>query len=211
MFRLPETVSFEAACFTEPLGCAVRAVDRSQVLPGDRILVVGGGGMGLLIAQAVLARGAEPIVADISAARLELARVLGVQGVIDTSRGRLHEALGPLTGGEGPDGAILTVVNQAILTDVQRVLRPGGRLNIFAGPGGDARLLLDFDDLYHRELAMFSTYSSTPATLREAFRLLADGRVKVEPLISHRLPLHAFEEGVRLQREGTAIKVLFHP
>ena len=211
MFRLPESLSFEAACFTEPLGCAVRAVDRSQVLPGDRILVVGGGGMGLLIAQTILAREAEPIVVDISAARLGLAQALGVRAVIDASRGRLPETLAALTGGEGPDGAILTVLSQAILTDVQRVVRAGGRLTIFAGPSGDARLPLDFDDLYHRELAVSSTYSSTPATLREAFRLLADGRVKVEPLISHRLPLHAFEEGVRLQRDGMATKVLFHP
>ncbi len=211
MFRLPEALSFETACFTEPLACAVRAVDRSQVLPGDRILVVGGGGMGLLIAQAVMARGAEAIVADISAARLGLARALGVQTAIDTSRERLPEALTALAGNHGPDGAILTVVTQAILADVQRLLQPGGRLNIFAGPSADKRLSLDFYDLYHRELAVFSTYSSTPASLREAFQFLVDGRVKVAPLISHRLPLHAFGEGVRLQRDGVATKVLFHP
>jgi len=45
-FRLPEGLSFEEASFTEPLACAVRAIDRSQALPGDRIAVVGGGGMG---------------------------------------------------------------------------------------------------------------------------------------------------------------------
>jgi len=70
---------------------------------------------------------------------------------------------------------------------------------------------LDFVDLYHRELAVFSTYSSTPATLAEAFRLLSSGRVRVQPLISHRLPLSAFAEGVRLQREGKATKVIYHP
>jgi threonine dehydrogenase-like Zn-dependent dehydrogenase len=109
------------------------------------------------------------------------------------------------------DGAILTVLTAAILADAERVLRPGGRLNIFAAPSGAARLALNFDDLYHRELAVFSTYSSTPAALREAFRLLADGRVRVAPLVSHRLPLDAFAEGVRLQRDGKAMKVLFHP
>lgn len=211
MFRLPDAMPFEVASFSEPLACAVRAADRSQVLPGDRIVVVGGGGMGLLIAQALLARGVEPIVADIRAARLELARALGVQAVIDASRERLPEAMARLTEGQGPDGAILTVVNQALLDGMQRLVRPGGRLNIFAGPSGEARLALEFDDLYRRELAVFSTYSSTPATLREALHLLTAGRVKVEPLISHRLPLTAFEEGVRLQRQGAAIKVLFHP
>jgi L-iditol 2-dehydrogenase len=70
---------------------------------------------------------------------------------------------------------------------------------------------MDFSDLYHRELTVVSTYSSTPATLTEAFALLADRRVRVSPLISHRLPLGAFDEGVRLQREGVATKVIYHP
>ena len=70
---------------------------------------------------------------------------------------------------------------------------------------------MDFADLYHRELSVFSTYSSTPAALAEAFDLLASDRVRVAPLISDRLPLAAFDEGVELQRSGRATKVIFHP
>jgi threonine dehydrogenase-like Zn-dependent dehydrogenase len=111
----------------------------------------------------------------------------------------------------GLDGVILTVVSEAILAEMQRVLRPGGRINIFAGPSDEAQLCLDFADLYQRELSVFSTYSSTPAALAEAFDLLAGNRVRVGPLISHRLPLMAFEEGVELQKSGQATKVIFHP
>lgn len=209
--RLPDEMSFEVASFAEPLACAVRAVERSAVLPGDRIAVVGGGGMGLLIAQTLLARGAEPIVLDISETRLSLARALQVTTTINPAREDVGRAVADLTGGIGLDGAILTVVNGRVFADTQRSLRGGGRMNIFAGPSNGAHLPLDFGDLYHRELAVFSTYSSTPATLIEAFDLLASNRVRVTPLISHRLPLHAFEEGVRLQREGAATKVIFHP
>ena len=88
-FRLPEGLSFEEASFTEPLACAVRAVDRSQALPGDRIAVVGGGGMGILIAQALLARAADPIVVDIVHTRLSLAKTLGVRTVINPARNDL--------------------------------------------------------------------------------------------------------------------------
>jgi len=207
LFRLPDAMSFEAASFTEPLACAVRAVERSRVQPRDRLLVVGAGSMGLLIAQAGRARGAEVVVADLREERLAVARGLGIPATLDTGRRRLAEA----AAGDGLDGAILTVVTQPLLAEVQPLLAPGGRLTIFAGPSGESRLSLDFDDLYHRELALFSTYSSTPATLAEAFRLLAEGRVRVEPLISHRLPLSAFDQGVRLQRQGQALKVLFHP
>jgi L-iditol 2-dehydrogenase len=106
---------------------------------------------------------------------------------------------------------ILTVLTQATLDQARSMVRPGGGINVFAGPSNGTSLSLDFDELYHRELALFSTYSSTPAALAEAFELLASGRVAVEPLISHRLPLAAFAEGVHLQRTGSAIKVIFHP
>jgi L-iditol 2-dehydrogenase len=210
-FSLPDAMTYEEASFTEPLACAVRAVERSQVLSGDRVAVVGAGGMGLLIAQALRARGAEAIVLDISEERLVLARTLGIGVTANPARDGVRAALARLNDGMGVDGAVLTVVTARILDDVQRAVRPGGRINVFASAAEGPRLSLDFEDLYHRELAVFSTYSSTPATLAEAFRLLTSGRVRVQPLISHRLPLSAFAEGVRLQREGKATKVIYHP
>ena len=208
---LPDAMPFDVASFTEPLACAVRAVKRSHILPGDRIVVVGGGGMGLLIAQTAVAYGALPIVLDVSEARIALAQALGMKATIHSAREDVKEAVAEMTGGLGLDGAILTVVSQAILAEVQQLLRSGGRINIFAGPSDGARLSLDFADLYHRELSVFSTYSSTPAALVEAFELLASNRIWVAPLISHRLPLTAFEEGVELQKSGRATKVIFHP
>jgi L-iditol 2-dehydrogenase len=209
--RLPDGMPFDVASFAEPLACAVRAVQRSHVLPGDRIAVVGGGGMGLLIAQTLAAREALPIVLDISEARIVLAHALGVRATINPARENLGEAVAGMTDGVGLDGAILTVVSETILADVQPLLRPGGRINVFAGPSDGPHLTLDLGDLYHRELSVFSTYSSTPAALAEGFELLASNRVRVLPLISHRLPLAAFDEGVELQKSGRATKVIFHP
>lgn len=210
-FRLPGWMPFESAAFTEPLGCAVRAVERAAVQAGDRVAVVGGGGMGLLIAQAVRAYGAEPIVLDLSEERLQVARRLGIASVINTATEDLRQGLAALADGAGLDGAILTVVTEGILESLQQALRDGGRITVFADAVGGPRLSLDLSDLYHRELTLTSTYSSTPASLARAFDLLANGQVRVEPLISRRLPLHEFAEGVRLQRSGEAIKVLFHP
>jgi threonine dehydrogenase-like Zn-dependent dehydrogenase len=134
-----------------------------------------------------------------------------VQATINPTREDVREAVVEATDGVGLDGVILTVVSEAILAEMQRVLRPGGRINIFAGPSDAAQLSLDVADLYQRELSVFSTYSSTPAALAEAFDLLAGDRVWVAPLISHRLPLTAFDEGVELQKSGQATKVIFHP
>jgi L-iditol 2-dehydrogenase len=210
-FRLPDGMTYEEASFTEPLACAVRAAERSQALPGDRIAVVGGGGMGLLIAQTLLARGADVILFDVVEKRLALAREVGVRMAVNPSTNGLRKTLADLTDGAGADGIVLTVVNGRILDDAQRAVRAGGRINVFAGAADGPRLAVDLVDLYHRELTVASTYSSTPATLAEAFALLTDRRVRVSPLISHRLPLEAFDEGVRLQRDGVATKVIYHP
>jgi threonine dehydrogenase-like Zn-dependent dehydrogenase len=209
--RLPADMPFDVASFTEPLACAVRAVQRSGVLPGDRIAVISGGGMGLLIAQAVAAREAIPVVLDISADRIALARTLKLKATINPLRENLRGAVAEMTGGVGLDGAILTALSEPILAQVQEVLRPGGRINIVAGPTDGPRLTVDLADLFYRELAILSTYSSTPHALAEAFELLARKQVQVLPLISHCFPLAAFDEGVELQRNGKATKVIFHP
>ncbi|MFB3816060.1 MAG: alcohol dehydrogenase catalytic domain-containing protein [Candidatus Methylomirabilales bacterium] len=210
-FRLPAELAFDAAAFTEPLACAVRAVERSAVQPGDRIGVFGGGGMGLLIAQVLAARGAVPVVVEVSESRLALARALRVKETVNPAREDLARVVAETTGGAGLDGVVLTVATAAVLAQAQRLVRAGGRINVFAGPAEGPLLPLDFGDLYHRELSVCSTYSATPATLAAALDLLATNQVQVLPLISHRLPLTAFEEGVRLQRSGQAVKVIFQP
>ena len=210
-FQLPDEMPDEAGTFVEPLGCAIRAVRRSQVLPGDRIAVFGAGSMGLLIAQVVKLYGAEAYAVDLDEERLLLAEKLGVEAVVNATKGDPGKRLLELGRGEGIDGAILTAVTPSTLETVFHALRAGGRINLFADPSGDPRISVDLSDFYYRELSLFATYSTTPAELHEAFQLLVEGQIQVAPLITHRLRLDRFEEGVRLKLTGRAIKVLFYP
>lgn len=192
---LPPDMADEVGVFVEPLACALRAVRRSNVLPGDRVAVFGSGAMGILIGQALRARGAEAVVVEVLPDRVQLARSFGLMP-------------GPA---EDVDGAILTAVTADTLKAALGGVRDGGRINVFAGPIGDGTMGIDLDELYHRELAILSSYSSTPGDLREALALLAEGRVRVDGLVTHRLPLDRFLEGVELQRSGRAVKILFTP
>ena len=88
--------------------------------------------------------------------------------------------------------------------------RDGGSIHYFAGGPGDA-LPLPLATLYHHELTITTTYSSSPATLARAFWLLAAGKVEVAGLISHRLPLDRLAEGVELMRRREALKVYVTP
>jgi L-iditol 2-dehydrogenase len=89
-------------------------------------------------------------------------------------------------------------------------VRDGGTLHYFAGGAGES-LPLPLAALYHRELTLTATYSSSPADLAEAFELLRRGRIRVEELISHRLPLGRLGEGVDLMRRHEAVKVYVIP
>jgi threonine dehydrogenase-like Zn-dependent dehydrogenase len=94
------------------------------------------------------------------------------------------------------------------LATAQRLVRDGGEVLLFAAQPGTP-VAVDLWDCYHRELRLTTSYSSTPADLRAALGLLARGAVRVDRLISHRLPLAAFDEGVALARTHRALKVYF--
>jgi L-iditol 2-dehydrogenase len=105
---------------------------------------------------------------------------------------------------------MITGGGAGVLPWAAAVARDGGALHCFAGGPGEL-LPLPLSRLYHRELTVSSTYSSSPTTLARAFWLLAAGKVDVEGLITHRLPLDRLAEGVELMRRHEALKVYVTP
>jgi L-iditol 2-dehydrogenase len=112
--------------------------------------------------------------------------------------------------GRGADHVVVTAGGADVLSWAAGLVRDGGTLHVFAGGPGDS-LPLSLATLYHRELTVTSTYSSSPATLARAFWLLAAGKVEVDRLITHRLPLERLAEGVELMRRREALKVYVTP
>jgi L-iditol 2-dehydrogenase len=114
------------------------------------------------------------------------------------------------SGGRGADHVMITGGATGVLQWAVDAVRDGGTLHYFAGGGGEA-LPVALEQLYHRELTITTTYSSSPATLARAFWLIAAGKVDVEGLVSHRMPLERLAEGVDLMRRRQALKVYVTP
>jgi len=207
-FRIPSHVSDEAASFVEPLACCLRAVGRARVEPRDNAVVVGLGSIGCLFVQLLRRAGASVVGVDPLGDRADLAKRLGADaaGACDAARARVSE----LSGNRGADLVLVTGGGADVLPLAAELARDGGAIHYFAGGGGD-RLPLPLETLYHRELTVTATYSSSPATLAEAFRLIVDGEVTVDRLITHRLPLGRLAEGVDLMRRHEALKVYVTP
>src|SRR5207248_5064601 len=218
---LPGTLSAEEGSFVEPLACCVRTVRRTPLLPGDSVVVMGLGSIGLLMLQAVKAIGGRQdpghqnqrdirvYGVDLLPERLQLARVLGADDVLLASGDEqgLRDALAPYTEGRGADAVIITTGGERPFRQAMASVRKGGTINIFAAQAGAAAV--DLEAIYLQELSITSTYSSSPEDLRIALALLASHKVRVDGLISHRLPLEQFAEGVMLMHKCAALKVYF--
>ena len=207
-FAPPDTMSDETASFTEPLACCLRAVKRSGAAAGDTVIVVGLGSIGCMLSRLFEICGARVFGADLAPARRALGRAAGAR-VFD-AEADFDAAVGEASHGRGADIVMLTAGGAALLPWVAARIRDGGHIHYFAGGTGES-LPLPLAQLYHRELTLTATYSSSPAELREAFRLLADGTVRVDGLISHRLPLADLAEGVELMQRQEAVKVYITP
>ncbi|HEX7735270.1 MAG TPA: alcohol dehydrogenase catalytic domain-containing protein [Ktedonobacteraceae bacterium] len=212
---LPDSLNAEEGSFAEPLACCVRAVQRTPLLDGDSIVIVGLGSIGLLMMQAVrglatrAGRQVRVYAIDLLPERLRLARELGADATIEASADEqtVRQAIAAYTDGRGADAAIITAPGARPFFTALASVRKGGMLNIFAAHSG--LLSFDLETIYQQELAVSSTYSSSPADLPLALDLLATRQVRVDELISHRLPLERFTEGVALMRERVALKVYF--
>ena len=212
---LPRSLSDEAGSFVEPLACCVRAIRRTTLQTGDSVVIMGLGSVGLLMLQAAKAVGAGDFGrvsvygVDLIPERLQLARNLGADDVIPApvDEDGLRQAIDRYTQGRGADAIIITAPGAKPFMQALAGVRKGGTIQIFAAHAGNVPINLE--KIYQQELSITSTYSSSPEELRIALGLLASRKVRVDSLISHRLPLERFSEGVSLMRERKALKVYY--
>jgi L-iditol 2-dehydrogenase len=204
-----ETTSFKAAAFTEPLSCVVRGQKMLRLSPGEVELVVGAGPIGLMHMQIAKLFGLKQvIVADLIQERLELARQLGADVVVDNSTQDLRETVMNVTGGQGADAAVVTVGVSSVVTQAAVCMADAGRLNIFAGIYPVTPLEIDPNLIHYKELVVTGSADSTPEDMHDALGYIEAGKVNVERLISHQLPLEKLQEGFEMVLNRQGLKVM---
>lgn len=208
--RLPADISYDIGAVMEPLGTAFRAASTAQV-GGAHVVVSGCGPIGLFAVAAARYLGAARIIAtDVSAPRLALAARLGADITLDPTRDDVVSAVLATTGGYGADAIIEASGNAAALEQTFHFLRKGGRLALVGLPGRP--LSLDVGpQVVFKEARISGIHGRRMfATWTALENALASGRLAVEPVITHRLPLAQWREGIEAAKSGAACKVIYH-
>ena len=210
IYKIPEALSLQAAALVEPAAVAVHAVRRSRAQLGSRAVVLGGGPIGLLVAQVARAATAMPVeLVEVNDWRIGLARQLGFDP-IDAKKGGVEKEVLSRTGGNGADvlfdaaGAATTVLQQPELTRIH------GQVVMVAIPEDPRPVNLASIALKEIELVGVRVYNSSD--YETAISLVAERRINLEPLVSHVFPLEDGQEAIELFEKGTdCMKVLLRP
>jgi L-iditol 2-dehydrogenase len=211
-FILPDSVSFDQGTFVEPLACVLRGLGVADFRPAQRVLVLGSGISGLLHIKALRALGAgRVVVTDVKNSRLELAKSFGADAALH-ARQATPEKLREVNGGRLFDLVVTCAGAAEVAEQAFKFAERGGTVLFFAPlePGVD--ITVPQFDIWRDQISVVSTYAGCPVDIERAIELLASGRITVDDMISHRLPLDEIERGFRLVLEGKeSVKVIIKP
>ncbi len=190
-YVIPQSLDYKDAALAEPLACAVRGLDESNLHPGDTILVMGLGPIGLMFVRlAKYAYGAHVIAVARRIEQVDRAKRLGAdEGILIGDRQNLLKELKEHTSGRGADVVIEAIGQPESWELATQLVRKGGTINFFGGCPSGTKVGLDTGLLHYSEITCKASFHHTPAHIRRSLEFLAHGKVNASFLVNHEEPL----------------------
>ena len=212
VFLLPAEVSSDAGVFIEPLACVIRGQRVARLQPGQSVLVLGSGISGLLHIMLARALGAGRIMAtDISPYRLDLARRLGAEAATD-ARADVPAWVRQVNDGCLADLVVVCAGSLSAFNQALKSVERGGTVLCFATTEPEVALSVPLNDFWRNEIKLLPSYGNSPGDAVTAIDLIRFGRVNVDAMITHRLPLEEIQRGFHLVAGGgDSMKVIIYP
>jgi L-iditol 2-dehydrogenase len=210
--RIPDGISFEQACFVEPVNTCMKGIEALRLQPGETILVIGQGPIGIMLAVLSKRSQALVITSDLYPERLRIGESFGLQLKLDASRTNVVERVRELTEGRGADAVILAVGGNSLIRTAMDAARPGGRVLLFAQTQhGEATI--DPAAICVEEKALVGSYSASVDLQEEAVRFVMSAEMHLERLISHRFPLPEAKQALDLAAhpQPSSMKIVLQP
>jgi L-iditol 2-dehydrogenase len=210
--RIPDGVSYEQACFVEPVNTCIKGIEALHLEPGEIVLTIGQGPIGILLSVLARRAGAAVITSDLYPERLKITESLGFEHRLNAAHQDAVQAVREITEGRGADAVILAVASNALIRPAMDATRPGGRVLLFAQTQ-HGEVVVDPAAICVDEKALIGSYSASVDLQEDSVRFVMDREMDLERLISHRFPLQESARALELAAhpQPSSMKVVIQP
>ena len=210
--KIPDGVSFEQACFVEPVNTCLKGIEALRLERGETVLAIGQGPIGITLSVLARRAGATVITSDLYPERLKISKSLGFERTIDASQQDAVRSVREQTEGRGADAVILAVGSNALIRPAMEAARPGGRILLFAQTQR-GEVVVDPAAICVDEKALLGSYSASVDLQRESVRFVMNREMDLEKLISHRFPLQDAARALELAAhpQPASMKIVIQP
>ena len=210
LFRVEDHETLEEAAFTEPLACVIWGVERLRVVPGNRVLLFGAGPIGDLLTQMLdMSCTADVTVVDLMDEKLRVVRELGATATFINGPD-LKAQLMDRTRGRGYDIVLDCTGVATVIEGMFEYAAPNAKIMFFGVASPKARISISPFDVYHQDWEILGSMAIN-YTFQQARDLLAAGRIKVKPLLTHVAGLEEVADILGRPKTATELKTLVQP
>lgn len=210
---IPDGVSFDTACFVEPVNTCVKAVWMADPRPDELAVVMGQGPIGLLFTMLLKHKGIRTVATDTMPERRAFSQHFGASACWDPRTTDVAAACAALTEGRGADIVFIAASAPGIVEQAIRCTRPGAKILLFAQTSDKERIELSGKDICMGERMVFGSYSADVDLQRVSADLVFSGAIPVGELVSHRFPLDEISAGfdLALHPSTKSLKIVVWP
>lgn len=210
--RIPDGISFEQACFVEPVNTCMKGIEALRLRSGETALAIGQGPIGIILSVLARRGGARVITSDLYPERLRIGSSFGLDLTVNASLANVIERVRELTEARGPDAVILAVGGNSLIRTAMDACRPGGRVLLFAQTQhGEA--VIDPAAICVDEKTLVGSYSASVDLQPESVRFVMNREMDLERLVSHRFPLSEAPQALDLAAhpQPSSMKIVIQP
>lgn len=213
LYLIPDSLPFAEAALTEPLACALHAVERSPIHVGDTVAVLGSGPLGLMIAGLAHLKEAKVILSGKGEDRFSLAKSMGIRLFVDITQveDQVRSVKELTEDSRGADVVIEAVGRPDAWEKAIQMARKAGHVNLFGGCEPGTKIQVDTKLLHYHELNIFGVYHHTPYYVRKALDIIIGGDMNTSAFISDTLPLSQLLEAFAKVKALEGIKYAIDP
>ncbi|AJA47963.1 putative L-threonine 3-dehydrogenase [Clostridium pasteurianum DSM 525 = ATCC 6013] len=200
-------ISFEEAAMVEPTACCLHGINNIEIKPGDKVLVLGAGAIGLIMLQLAKISGASIVgVSEPIEKRRNTALELGADYVLNPMEESFKNNLNRYLG-KGPDVIIECTGNKYVIESAFDIAKRGTRILLFGVSSPDVKVEISPFEIFKKELIIKGSLIN-PDTHLSALNLITSGKINVKPLITNKFELDKVEEALEMQKSVESVKVL---